>query len=320
MRNKKKNSLRIDRLIILILSFILVALILVIAVKGIISLVNQNSPVDETEDIPQSEVKNDKVTISINDYTVFVDSEEELGFNFIVADLTFKGESTPLVYDLYSMRTKQKIYLSQVDSYITKLNSLGYDTSKLNLISEVRSDSSNTFTGKVFIPYDTLKGELIVYNGEALRFDLSINNADAISLKKNYDGPSQSIIENDDYLIYVSDTYISNMMTHNGEEYSVGGVKIYTFKLHVDSIRGENVKIEKAEFVKSDDEEIYEALDSNYASVKIKNIIGQSLNANTEAALFFEVGNLSSDINYEGTLRIKFSNNSNWIEIPTTIK
>lgn len=322
MKSKKKKSVRIDRIIILILIIILVVLVGAIAFKGITSLISNNSnnevinEKEEKEDIKHS----DNVTISINDYTVYVDSEEELGFNFIVASLTFKGESAPLVYDLYSMRTKQKIYLSQVDAYKTKLSSLGYDLDSQNIITEIRSDDTNTFTGKVFIPYDNLNNELTVYNGEALKFDLTKNNADAKTLKKSYDGPSQSIIENDDYLIYVSETYISDMMMHNGEDYDAGGVKIYTFKIHVDSIRGENIKIEDAEFVRNGEETIYTALDEEYYSRKIDNIIGKTLTNNMDAALFFEAGNISSKINYEGILRIKFSNNPNWIEIPTTIK
>ena len=65
----------------------------------------------------------------------------------------------------------------------------------------------------------------------------------------------------------------------------------------------------------------YEALDESYKSYKIDNIIGKTLKSGDEYALFFELyRNGNEEINYDGVLRIKFSDSDKWVEIPTTLR
>ena len=110
-------------------------------------------------------------------------------------------------------------------------------------------------------------------------------------------------------------------MTRSGEEFDSSGIAIYTFKIKVNNVK-DGVKIERAQFIKDGSDEAIEALDETYQSLKVENILMMPLSAGSEGALFFELyRNNDAAINYNGVLKIQFSDNmDSWVELSTTIK
>ena len=315
-RRRKVNPLR---LVLIILIVIVLFVIGFFAFKLFIkdSLTNIVEPKQEQEIIPSS---NEETRISIEDYIVYLDDEDELGFNFVVATLKFKTTQDTLYYDLDNLtNSERQAKISDIDGYISKLESLNYDISGINVAKEIKSDS-NTATANILIPFMNKSGVLNVYNGEKLSFDLNENVKDASTLKPTHH-EDQTVIKTNDYNVMITEKpYLSTMMTHNGYEYDASGVSVYTFKITVNNVSG-NVCIDDAIFIKENSIDEIHALNDEYQSLKVDNIIKTPLKAGTEGALFFELyKNYDQSINYNGVLRIKFSDTNNWVEIPTTIK
>ena len=264
-------------------------------------------------------INSDDVSVSIKDYTIYKDNLDELGFNFLVATLEFNTKGNSIYIDLNDFVTSERTYLGQIDYYTTKLSNLTYEYQKLNVVNAIKSDT-NTCTVNVLIPYSNAKGELkVYYNSEVLKFSLD-SFVDAETLKPGKE-IKDNVIKDDqtDKEVYVSGSYLSTMMLHNGQDYDASAISVYTFKITVAKIN-ENVKVEDAIFIKEGSSYEYKALDDAYSSIKICNIIGKTLKKGDEYALFFELyRNGDENINYDGVLRIKFSDSDLWVEIPSTL-
>ena len=316
-RRRKVNPLR---LVLIILIGIALCVVAFFGIKLIINSVKDNSK--QKENTPSQEINpssNEETTISVEDYSVYIDDDEDLGFNFVVAKLKFTTTKDSLYYDLSNLtNSEREIKISEIDGYIDKLESLNYDLSSIALSKEIKSNT-NTLEANILIPFINKNGVLNIYNGEKLSFDLSKNVKNASSLKP-INHPDQTVIKTNDYDVSVSAAYLSTMMTHNDQEYDASGINVYTYKIIVNNVSG-NVHIEDAIFIKENSTVEYHALNNEYQSLKVDNIINQSLKAGQEGGLFFELyKNNDEAINYNGVLRIKFSDNENWVEIPTTIK
>lgn len=265
-------------------------------------------------------VTNGEISVEIGDYTVYEDNLDELGFNFLVAELKFTTTGSSIYVDLSDFVTSERTNLGQLEFYTSKLTEKTYDYKKLGVTSTVSSDTSSC-SATVLIPYTNAKGELkVYYNSEVLKFALS-NFVNAETLKPGKE-IKDNVIKDDqtDKEVYVSEAYVSNMMLHNGEDYDASAICVYTYKIRVAKIN-DNVKIENAIFIKEGSGYEYEALDESYKSYKIDNIIGKTLKSGDEYALFFELyRNGNEEINYDGVLRIKFSDSDKWVEIPTTLR
>lgn len=314
-RRRKVHPLRLVLIILIVIALCFVGFF---AVK----LYLNNKPVKEetttnTEITPSS---NEETKISIEDYTVYIDDDEELDFNFIIAKLKFVTSNDTLYYDLANLTNSERnSKISDVDYYVEKLESLHYDISAIELAKEIKSDSNST-VANILIPFTSKTGVLNVYNGEKLTFDLTRNNVNASTLKP-YNSPDQTVIKTNDYEVMITENpYLSTMMTHNGDEYDASGVSVYTFKIVVNNVK-DNVCIEEAEFIKEGSAEAITALNEEYQSLKVDNIIKMPLKKGSTGALFFELyKNYDAAINYNGVLRIKFSDSNDKVEISTTIK
>lgn len=315
-RRRKVNPLRLVLIILIVIALCFIAFF---AMK--LGLTKVNEPKKEEPVVNNlDESTNEEVKISIEDYSVYIDDDEELGFNFVVANLKFTTTKDSLYYDLSNLtNSEREIKISEIDGYISKLESLAYDLTEIELAKEIKSNT-NTTTANILIPFINKSGVLNVYNGEKLSFDLTKNNKKASDLKP-YNSPEQTVVKTNDYEVMITEKpYLSTMMTHNGEEYDASGVSVYTFKITVNNVK-ENVYIEDAEFIKKGSDAVNKALNDEYQSMKVDNIIKMPLKAGGQGALFFELWkNNDAAINYDGVLRIKFSDSDNWTEIPTTIK
>lgn len=307
----KKRKVRVDRIIILILTLILVLGILGFGVYKLFGLFfNDDKKENNT---PTVVVTTDGVNVSLIDYRVYKDDTNDLGFNFIIAELGFKANE-PISFEFKNLQTSEKIYLDDVSKYINKLDMEGYNVSKLELSNSGVSSSDNQTTAKVLIPFNTDADNLSVYNAlnaSKLEFDLTKNNYLVTSLKLS---DSNTEIEVGTTKVSITNAYISDFMLHNNEPIELGSyTKIYSFEITVFEAE-EGSKITDALFIlKGSDDEI-KCWGHEYQSIDMENLIDKELKAGTKGGLFFEV-NSDENVVAEGTLLIKFSNEDKWIEV-----
>lgn len=314
---RKKRSFHPLRVVLVVL--IVIAAIVVAFFAGKLFYEKASKEEEITiKDIDEKDLStNEDTKIEVVDYKVYVDDDKDLGFNFIVATLKFATTNESLYYDLNNLTNAERdIKLGDTEGYIAKLKSMFYDISSLDIKSNIIS-KDKSLTANVIIPYVNKNGVLNVYNGEKLSFDLSNNVINASTLK-TINHPDQKVVETDNYNVSIIETpYLSTMMTRNGEEFNSSGISIYTFEIMVNNVK-DNVCIENAIFIKNGTDVENYALDSSYQSLKINNIIKEPLKAGVSGALFFDLyKNYDEEINFDGILRIKFSDSTEWVEIPT---
>lgn len=307
----RKRKVRIDRIII----FVLVTLIILGAVGfGTFKLIGyffnkENKTVNTNEEV----VTNNDIKISLEDYKVYIDESDALGFNFIIAKVKFSSNE-PVKFDLINLQTSEKIYLNDINKHLNKLELEGYSINKLDINSNNINSQNNTVEVNLFIPYSTDSDKLSVYNSvdsSKLEFDLNTNNNLLTSLKLN---SNDSQIQVGTTKVSISNVYISDFMLHNDEECDFGStVRIYSFEISVLENQ-DNAQITDAIYLIDGSDYENKALSSDYSSIDMKNIIGEKLSQNTKGGLFFEIQTTDNDIK-DGTLLIKFSNENDWIEI-----
>lgn len=316
----KKRKMRADRVIIL---FLILAILILGLGFGIYRLLDslldkhgnsepKNPVVTDPDPIKTSE----GVKVTMNDYDVYIDDTESLGFNFVIAELHFTAED-PISFDLGNLQTSEHIYLNNVSKYINALTEKSYKVSDLGIVNTVVS-TGNDYTCKVFVPYTTDSSSLRLLNSEdasMIEFDLTKNNKYVTTMKFNTD---QEIVIGETN-IRVSKSYISTMMTHNGEEYDASGLNYYTFNIYVDKIEGD-IKIVDAIFVRNSNDEQLQCLNSEYASVKVANCLNKTLVQGENGALFFEESGRGGNTDFDGFLMLKLSNSSDWVKVPTSLE
>lgn len=298
----KKRKVRYDRIILLVLIAIALIIALVLGVKMLL----RKTDVDDKPNNNNQIVESNNTSIELVSYDVYKDKDNLLGFNFVVAELKFVNEKG-INYDFSNLVTGENIKLSDVSIYQKKFNLQELDFSLLNTVNGVIT-SDKEYSCKIFIPYT--KDSLILtdtVSGKSFTIDVSKNEKDLVSLKYQ---SNESNISSSNYNLSVSNSYVSDMMTRNGQDYNSSMLCIYTFDIEVKSI-GDNVKLTSAVYKKNGDNEDYEALDASYASRKIDNIIDKVLKVGDKYALFFEVFTDPNDKqDYSGTITFNFSDGS----------
>ncbi|MBQ6493938.1 MAG: hypothetical protein IJI92_08775 [Erysipelotrichaceae bacterium] len=315
----KKRKVRADRIIILVLLGILIT---GIAGFGIYKTVDYfMSKEDKNNDKPGTNVDpdpiktNENIKVELVDYEVYTGDSENIGFNFIVAELSFKGNE-PISFDLGNLQTSEKIYLNNVSKYINLLEEKSYKVSKLGIVNTVVS-KQNEYICKVFIPYTTDNYSLRLLNSldaSMIEFDLQQNIKDVSTLK--FDTQQQIEIGNTN--VTVSSSYVSTMMIHNGETYS-SAIPVYTFKINVSKVEG-NVMITDANFVRNSNGEVIPCMSEEYESVQDVNCLGKKLVQGENGALFFEALTREENPDLSGSLMLMFSNSNDWVKIPTVLE
>lgn len=311
----KQRKVRIDRLLIVILSAILIIGLLGLGIYALVNLISKNKSNNTV--VGQNETV-EGINISLVDYEVYIDDKNTLGFNFVIAELSFDGKDK-ISFNLNDLQTSEKVSLGNVSKDLAILEENGYKVSKLDIVESISSDS-NYYKCKVFIPYTTSSDYLQVFNSSnpttKLNFDLSENNKYVTSLK--FDTDQEITIGNNS--IYVSSCFISTMMEHNGVSYSMPEtVKMFTFKINVVDV-DDNVCIEEALFIKDGSDKKIKCRPAQYNSVKVDNIIGKNLVKGENGALFFEIISNEEQPNYAGVLMLKLSNSEDWIKINTVLE
>lgn len=319
---KKKKRVRIDRVIILVLTALLFLSLVFFGVYSLINMLssktsNSSNNTAEIKDPEHVETSSNIKVEMLKDYMNYIDDTDKLGFNFIVAPFKFTSDSG-VKFDLENLQTSQKIHLNNVSKYLTSLEDAGYKTSKLGITTVVVSDK-NEYECKLFIPYTTEDSSLRINNAVDLNmfeFDLDSNIHYVSELK--FDTSSNIDVNNTS--VNVSSCSVSTMMLHNGQEYEVAStLKVFTFKININSIDG-NVSITDAKFVKDGSDEEISCMSSEYSSVKVENVLGKKLVLGENGALFFETECYDDKPDYSGTLFLMFSNSNEWVKVNTTLE
>lgn len=309
----KKRKIRYDRLILLIL----IALVLIaIIVMGIIKITQSIDSNDKNTIIPTDEtIESDDISIELVSYKTYLDIDDTLGFNFVVAELKFSSNEA-ISYDLNNLITNQSIKLNDILNYKKTIEVKDFNFTSLNTTVDIVSDQ-NEYTCKVFIPYTGSDNITLTdtISGKSFMIDTSKNqdNIDSIQNKN-----TSNEINTSDYNLTVSSSYISDMMTRNGESYNSSMLCIYTFNIKVVSIT-DGIKVTSASYTKNSDGENYGALDDTFNSVKINNILNKTLSVGDEYALFFQVYSNPDEVqDFTGKLTLNFSDGSS-ITIDTVL-
>ena len=318
----KKRRVRADRIIILGLSGALLVGMLGFGVYKLIDVffnkTNDNPGGEIVNPVPIETSEDVKVELLNPDsYQVFTSDNDEIDFNFIVAELKFTS-SEAVSFDLGNLRTSEKIYLNDVSKYLNVLNEKGYKVSKLGIVNSVVSPEKE-YVCKIFIPYKTNSYSLRVLNSQdasmMIEFDLDRHISDISSIKFD----TQQQIEVGNTNVTVSSCYVSEMMLHNGETYNASALTVFTFKINVNKVDG-NVMITDAQFVRSNTDEVISCLDNTYQSLRDENCIGKKLKLGDNGALFFETSAKEENPDFSGYLMLMFSNSQDWVKIPTILE
>ncbi len=300
----KKRKVRYDRLLLLILIAIVLVFIIVL---GIIKIVKSTDTSTNTDTPTNETIVTDGTSIELLSYKTYLDIDDTLGFNFVVAELKFSA-SDPISYDLSNLITNQSIKLSDILNYKKTIEVKDFNYTSLGTTVDIVSDQ-NEYTCKVFVPYTGSDNITLTdtISGKSFMIDTS-KNQDNIDSIKNKNTSNE--INTADYNLTVSSSYISDMMRHNGIEYNSSTLCIYTFNIKVVSI-SDGIKITSASYAKNSGGEPYEALDDSFESVKINNILNKTLSVGDEYALFFEVySNPDETQDFAGKLTLNFSDGS----------
>ena len=311
-----KRKLRLDRLALTVLIGVGLIIALYMGIKAVLP----DKPTPTGNPAPSASTTAETVPgtfkMTLMDYEVYPD--EDLDFGFAIARVRFEDKD-PLEFDLSRFETDQGVKLSEVSSYVKALEDKSLYLGKSNVVYEIVS-KERTGMFSLLIPFkkgsDSIKITDTVSKQE-FTLDLKQNIHDASDLKYQTGGD----IKGDKFDIYISDAYITDILSSGGEEYTYPStIKVYTFKLNVNSIEGGNVSITSAVFAPNGSDERFEALDGSYSSIRQGEIslIGKPLSPGTSGVLFFEIYNPEEEgITYEGKIYLQLSDRAEQIEIST---
>lgn len=315
MGKHKKRSFSLFRASIIVLLLIIVILVLVLILKNGVNL-DKKEEVKEEQTTEKSDSENENlnetVSISLNNYDVYFDDDDRLGFNFIIANLRFTSSNGSLYYDLSNLITGEKKRLDDNDFYLEKIKACNYDISQFNLLDKEFSSEAGYIDGNVFIYFskDYKNNDLSIYNGEQIKFDLTSHTHKVMELFFEVETED---IKTEKYDISVKNSYTeSDFITSTGENAAYPLALV--FELSVNELETSGVHIEEAKFIPEGALAGFSipSIDDYVDSYKIKNIINKNLKVGDTYGLFFQIGENTSQ---KGKILIKFSDSDKWVEV-----
>lgn len=314
---RRKRKLNFFRLILVI---VIIAALIACGFFGARYLMNKFANVDKPNNNPSEKTEietsnNEETKIEVVDYIVYEDKDNELGFDFILADLKFTCVKDLISYDLNNLTSSEHIKLGSIQEYEDKIASIGIDLDKLNYTKKIKSDIANSITCKILIPViNTNRSELDVYNGEKLHFDL-LTNLSTVETLKPYNENKETVVSSDNFNLLVYDSYLSDFIYVNGERVrKPDSIHVYTFEIVVQEMNKSGLHVESAIFVPAGTTQTLEAND-DWDSESVKNIFDKDLKTGDKYALFFS--NQKDELDsFKGKLIIEFSDGER-IELST---
>ena len=263
----------------------------------------------------------DQVKVTLSDYYVF--KLDGLDFNFVIAKIHVKG-NMPINITLDHFKTSEGTTLNSVDSYVTKLEDNSLFLGKQNVWFSLISQNSE-YDANIFIPViDKNVASISVavdFGGNAdLVFDLSKKAGSADMLQYQAD---DVITDGKSYQMTVSAAYdiTGGYMTQtvNGLEQDYllpSTTKTYAFEVNAVSLWGDEIVIEKAQYVPENSTETFDALDSSINSEKFVNILDRTVDEKDKGYLFFVAYDPEDHpVTYKGVLKLKVKNSDTWIVV-----
>lgn len=309
----RKKKVRIDRIIILVLTFILIIGVLVLGVYKLFDYFStrEKSP---SSNKPVNIVTTEGIKLSCDDYVIYYDETDELKFNFIVAEIKFEANE-PVSFDFKNLQTSEKTFLNDIDKYLKKLELASYDVSKLDVnTSSSVSSTDNIVSAKLLIPFTTNASNLSLYNtvdATKIDFDLSKNRKPVTVIKLEN---TNTQVEVGTTKVSITDAYVSNFMLHNDEPCELGSTtQVYSFEITVLEAQ-DNVRIVDAIFIEDGSDDEIHCMASEYRSIDMDNIFGANLTQGKIGGLFFEINSIDQSV-HNGKLLIKFSNSEKYFEL-----
>jgi hypothetical protein len=274
---------------------------------------NQAKP-DATSDL-------DQVKVTLSDYYVF--KLDGLDFNFVIAKIHVKG-NTPINITLDHFKTSEGTTLDSVDSYVAKLEENSLFLGKQNVWFSLISQNSE-YDANIFIPViDKNAASISVavdFGGNAdLGFDLSKKAGSAEMLQYQAD---DVITDGKSYQMTVSAAYditggyMTQTVSGQEQEYLLPSTtKTYAFEVNAVSLWGDEIVIEKAQYVPENSTETFDALDSSINSEKFTNILDRTVDEKDKGYLFFVAYDPEDHpVTYKGVLKLKVKNSDTWIVV-----
>jgi len=311
-----KRKLRYDRIALVVLLGVGLIIALYLGIKALLpDKPNPGGDPSPTATVTSSTLPED-FKMTLMDYQVY--QNPDLDFDFAIARVRFEDEKA-LEFDLSRFETDQGVKLSEVESYVKQLEDKSVYLGKSNVVYEIVS-KERTGMFSLLIPFKKNSTSIKVtdtVSKQEFTLDLTTNIHDTTDLKYQTGGD----VKGDNFDIYISDAYITDILSSGGEEYTYPStIKVYTFKLNVNSIDSGNVSIVSAVFAPNGSEERFEALDGSYSSIKAgeTSLIGKPLSPGSSGVLFFEIYNPEeAGITYEGKIYLQLSDRAEQIEIST---
>ena len=321
--DKIKSKLNSKNLIIIL--GVLLALILMCLVFFGFNVNNNNEipkqtlpPVGNLEK-PDENVDLNNVIVDLVEYDYY--EFDEFDFGFIISKFRFKAQE-PINLQLDNFVTSENVILSDVSTYVSKLEEQSYYLGKQNVFFEVVSQE-NTCFANIFIPVLNKENKdlTININNEKIEFDLSkVNNKkemftyssdDIITDGKTYQMSVSSAFEitGEQFEMVYDDGYV--------EDYTFSSTaRLYAFKLDVVSLWGDEVVIEDAIYIVDGTNVEFDALQKNIVPQKYDNIIGTTIKDKTTGTIIIPTYSNNEDkLSFKGKLKLKLSNNENYIDI-----
>ena len=322
---KIKDKLNKKTLVLITIAILIILTIIFV----VLSYDNQNVIIDDSPNItlpdsgnmdkPDENENVEKITVDLVEYDYY--EFDDVEFGFIISKFRFKSDE-PINMKLDTFVTSENIVLSDVESYVTKLEAKSYYLGKQNVFFEVISQEGSTFVN-VFIPViDKASSEIsLKINSKNFTYDIS----------KSSDNKDLFIYESDD-IITDGKTYqmaVSNAFEITGEQFErvyddgfseeyvfSSTARLYAFKLDVVSLWGDEVEIESAVYIVDGTNDGFEALGENIKPQKYDNIIGSKIYDKTTGTIIIPTYSNNEDaLSFKGKLKLKLSNSDNYIEI-----
>lgn len=271
---------------------------------------------------PTNSSEDEKITVDIVSSIVF--DLKDVDFRFAIVKIRVKSEEETINIQLDKFKTDEGIRLDQVAAYTRSLESQGYFLGKQNVWLEILSNTPTTMVN-IFVPIENDLAE----NVEILT-NFKTPNSMKISLKNPKGDQTllqyaaeDIITDGKTYQMVVSKAYEitgdrMTQKTSNGlEEYLLPStVSVYALNIKMVSLWGDEIVVEKAQYIPENSNETFEALDSSIQSMKYSNIIGKTVKDSDTGDLFFVAFNPNdSKMSYKGVLKIKVKGQENWITI-----
>lgn len=289
------------------LNITLLSLVLVCTSSSCVNNTNTNtSAFNDAVESNESEATLENTFVNSYEYYTY----SGLDFDFVIVNVTLQEGAS-----LEQVTVNEDVNLTDVQSYISKIEENGFYVGKKNVWFSLPATS---FTGNIFIPvlYKNAESIDVTYNEQNVTLTLSDHKADIKQLLMN----SSKDTFTDDATYEMS---ISDMFEITGDDIYEDGTqlvlpssaRIFSFKVTVTSL-SENVVNVTGASVMDDSGWSATAEGSSISSMKYENMIGKTVQEKDEANFFFIV--LDQEQRYSvttGTLSITIDGVETPIEI-----